>query len=163
VVSRTSALASTGTRVFGRFNGDIAWGNGGWDFMRIDIAGQITSASLDFISDDPSDSNPVLAAYNGAGNLITSSTVPGDFGTGAVVPLTVSAPGIATVLALGDPPPNSFNTIAEITAVFAGGPDNWVLDNLRIIRVPEPSTLVGFVVLLAAASLGSRPRRMPRA
>ena len=157
VLSLTSPVASTGTRVFGRFDQQTSWGNGSWDFLRIDITGATSSASLDFIADD-SDSNPVLAAYNSAGILLTSSTLPGTFAVGTVVPLTVSAPNIATVLALGDPPPGSFGTIAQITAITSGGPNNWVVDNFRYERVPEPAT-IALVALGTLAATAWRRRR----
>jgi hypothetical protein len=157
VISRTSPYASTGSRVFGRFSGEDLWGNGSWDFLRIDLVPPAGSASLDFISDD-GDANPVLAAYDAAGNLLTFATVPGSFSPGAVVPLTVSAPNIATVLALGDPPADSFDTIAEITAVTQGGADNWAVDNFNYSAIPEPASIT-LIVAAVALSVGRRRTR----
>ena len=161
VLSLSSGLASTGTQVFGRNNtgpNSVTWGDGIWEYLRIDIAAGATSATLDFIADDASDANAVLAAYDGGGNLLTSAASVGIFSTGQTVSLTVSDPNIATVLALGDPL-GSLATIASVTS-GGGGRDAWQLDNLNVRPIPEPSTYLLFGIgILAVFGAGYRQRK----
>lgn len=175
VFSRVSAEASTGTRVFGRtdapifHSGTLTWGSSFFEFLRIDITGGATSASIDFIANADSskgedDRNPVLAAYDAAGNLVASDTMTGPFADGTVVTLMVSDPNIATIAALGDPN-FSIATLGGLTPTpsdppIFGGPDSWLLDNFQYsptTPVPDegstlPLVLLGFVGLAGFAS-----------
>ena len=141
VLSLTSPLATTGTRVFGH-TGDFPtlWGDGNFDWMRVDFAKGAIKVSLDFIADN-NDANAVFNAYNSVGTLVDSDGSVGTFSPGQSVTLTVEAPDIAYVTAEGDP-------IHQI--------DNWALDHL--VYVPEPATLS----LLALGGLAVVRRRKRR-
>lgn len=137
VLAYTHSLASTGTLVFGdpgeTFN-QTSWGDGNWDYLKADFAVGATTVSLDFISDNHSDANPVLAAYDSSNNLVASATVGGTYSAGQVVTLTVSASNIAYIYALGDP-------LSPIPT-GGGGTDAWVLDNLQYQPIPAPGAIL---------------------
>ena len=102
---------------------------------------------LDFASDDSSDSNPYLRAYDSSGTLLDSDSA-GFVALGSFVTLQVSAPNIAYIEA-------SWDDVNRI--------DNGILDNLRYESavVPEPSTLAvaGVVGLIGAAYRWRRSKR----
>lgn len=128
--------ASTGTQVFGgafAASGD-QFGDGTWDYMLIDVSGlsSFISLSLDFVGTDALDANPVLAAYDAAGNLVDSDTAAGNFSSGQFANLSVSGAGITRVAALGDPGGLNINTFAGINNQPSGGAHSWGLDNLTI-------------------------------
>ncbi len=130
VLSYTSAYASTGTLVFGDPGESLnptTWGNGGWDYLRVDFSQQATNVLLDFIANDSSDRNPVFEAYNSSDVLVDTDTEAGIFSSGDIVTLEVSASNIAYVLALGDP---------------INKADSWTLDNLRYEVIPAPGAIM---------------------
>jgi hypothetical protein len=116
VTSAASALASTGANVFSHTGGNQpGWGNGIFEYLRVDFASGAWQVSLDFIADDGSDQNAVLNAWNAGGVLVDTDVSIGTYTTGQVVTLTVADPDIAYITAEGDPP---------------SGSDDWFLDNL---------------------------------
>lgn len=153
-----SAFASTPGNVFGHGDADPEqWGNGIWEFLRIDIAAGATQVQIDFIADDDGDSGGVLAAYDSLGNLLDFDQTPGGpITAGDVFSLTVAAADIAFVLALGDP----LGDLADVASVTesGGGLDAWVLDNARITVVPEPASWVLAALAATGLAIGHRRR-----
>jgi PEP-CTERM motif len=149
VLSATSSFATTGSRVFADTSGSpTAWGDGSFSYLRADFAGGTTMVLLDFASDDASDSNPYLRAYDSSGTLLDSDSA-GSVALGSFVTLQVSAPNIAYIEASWD----------DVNRT-----DNGILDNLRYESavVPEPSTLavagvVGFFGLAYRWRRSKRP------
>lgn len=128
VLSTTSGRASTGTRVFGHTGSNPpGWGDGIWEYLRVDFAVDATWVSLDFIADNTNDNDAILEAYDASNNLVASAASVGNYNDPQVVTLTVSAPNIAYILALGDP----------IDKVH-----DWELDNLQYQPIPAPGAIL---------------------
>jgi len=131
VVAIASANASTGSNVFG--NNDVqgfndCWGDGYYDWLRVDFARDATWVALDFITNDAGDGNAELKAYDSGGNLVASagpSYVPGPAGN--FLTLQVSAANIAYVEAHWD-------NISRI--------ENGQLDNLQYVPIPAPGAIL---------------------
>jgi len=146
VVAVTCSYASTGDQVFG--NNDAHgfhdnWGNGKYDWLRVDFEDGAINVSLDFGTNDSGDDNAVLEAYDSAGNLVNSdgpTDVPGPRGTYRT--LSVSGPYIAYVEAHWD---------QVIQA------ENGYLDHLVYTPVPGPFSLG--VLTVGALALVRRRRR----
>lgn len=128
VLAESSLYSSTGSKVFSH-TGTIApgWGDGIFEYLRVDFAAGATSVTLDFIADDSLDNNPILNAYNSSGTLVDTATVAGNYNTGDIVTLTVSASYIAYITAEGDP----VNRIHD-----------WNLDNLQANIIPAPGAIL---------------------
>lgn len=94
--------AVTGSRVFGHSTNDSAWGNGQFEFLRARFESGAKSVSLDFATNDSSDSNAFLRAFDSRGVLLDSATTPKNMPQLDPVTLTVSAPNIAYVTASWD-------------------------------------------------------------
>ena len=144
VIAMASALASTGSNIFGDTEpgNPGSWGDGSYDYLRADFAVGALTVSLDFIANHNGDDNAVLRAFNAAGVEVDVDGpyyVPGPPGTFRT--LTVSAPYIAYVQAEWD----------EIGRFYNG-----MLDHLVYTPVPEPATLA---LLAAGACLALLRRR----
>ncbi len=145
VYSRTSGLATSGTRVFGNSSVfDPAWIPGGRS-LRADFAGGTDFAAIDLISDDGSDIG-TLQVFNAANVLLASLNTGNMLGAGTFVTLSYAS-------VMGD--------IAYIVATGFDG-ENVLLDRLQFNdrqngRLPEPGTLgLAALALLGAAGLRRR-------
>ncbi len=144
VVALTSSYASTGDRLFGDNDANgfyDSWGDGFYDWLRVDFHQGAVTVSLDFGTNNSGDNNAVLKAFDSLGSLVDQdgpSYVPGPQGTYRT--LSVSAPYIAYVEAHWD----------EITRM-----ENGYLDHLVYTPVPEPIS----ALLLALGGLAMMRRR----
>ena len=145
VYSRTSNLATSGTRVFGNSAAfDTGWRSGSRS-LRADFAGGTDFAAIDLISDDGSDIGS-LEVFNAANELLASLNTGNMLGAGTFVTLSY-----ASVM----------GNIAYIVATGFDG-DNVLLDRLQFNdrqngRLPEPGTLgLAALALLGAAGLRRR-------
>ena len=139
VFSQTSALASTGTQVFGH-DGIFGqtWANGLVGDLRIDFVQATDFVSIDIIANNGFDPG-FLWAYDSAGTLLDSFVTQGDLGSGTVETATIST-------ASAD--------IAYIIASGFGGNDV-ALDNFSYnssSAVPEPTVLA--LLCLGLVGLG---------
>jgi hypothetical protein len=144
VVAIASVYASTGSNVFGdtETGNPESWGNGSYDWLRVDFAGGASKVSLAFITNDEGDNNAVLRAYDINGFEVDSDGpyyVPGPAGTYRT--LMVSAPYIAWI-------ETEWDKISRV--------ENGMLDNLTYTPVPEPATIV--LIGLGALSLLRKKR-----
>jgi hypothetical protein len=140
VFAVNSSATSTGTRGFAHSNRSTAWGNGIFEYLRIDFASVMSSVSLDFINNDSSDSNAQLLGFDSGGNLISDILFAGPL-TGSQT-LTVTG-AISTVFAYWDE---------------RNRRDNGGLDNLQYTAaVPVPAALP--LMLLGLGAMGAVARR----
>ena len=151
------ALASTGEYVFAHDMSDPSWGDGIWEFLRIDFLSGASEVSLDFIGNDPLDMNAYLVAFDSSQNYLGHDCFSGALGLGCCTTLSLSISNIAYVVALGDP----LGNITDYASIVSSGGDaqSWSLDNLNYTAsIPEPST----VLLFGAGTMvlaGVRSRR----
>lgn len=147
VFARQSGLASTGSLVFGHsyLNGTL-WGGSLFEYLRADFAAGATWVAIDAIANDTNDRNATMIAFDFAGNLVDKHAT--DFGVplpmGVPVTLTVSAPEIAFIVVSWDP-------ILKC--------DNGALDSLRFVSVPEPSSIVIWLLVLLTLAAAAHWRR----
>jgi hypothetical protein len=135
--------ASTGSLVFGtNTQGDFPhlFREQGFANLRADFATATDSVSIDFISNNGSDFG-FLQAFDAGNNLLGSYTTA-DLSLNQFETMTISATGIAYILASG------------LDSASSGG-----LDNLRFnFNVPEPGTLA--LLGLAFAGLAFARRKV---
>ena len=140
VYAVNSTCVSTGMRGFGNSEPGLcpAWGNGNFDYLRVDFSMGATEVYLDFVANDAGgDANPYINAYDAGGNLVDSDTVS-YVAAQAFATLSVSHPDIAYIEA-------SWDMLARS--------QNGSLDNLRYepASVPDASSAL---MLLTVALLG---------
>ena len=137
--------ASTGMLAFGQSPTNSSWGNGVFEYLRVDFASIVSSVSLDFFANDTSDSNPQLLGFDSGDNQVDVDSFLGAVPIGFPLTLTVTG-NISYVFAYWD----------EINRNENGG-----LDNLQYVSsVPEPGTLALLGMGLAGMGLGRRRKRV---
>lgn len=135
--------ASTGANAFGQSATNSTWGNGSFEFLRVDFASAVSSVSLDFFANDSQDSNPILLAFDVNGNQIDSATFAGNVAQGS--PLTLSVFGqISYIFASWD----------ELNRRENGGLDHLVYSADAPVPLPAAALLFG-----TALAAGTRLRR----
>jgi hypothetical protein len=133
VYSDSSPYASTGSRVYAHDTSDETWGDGIFEYLRIDFVNPVTGVRVDFIANDSSDDNGVLAVYDISENLL-GFAVADISGTGNFETLEVLASDISIACLFGDP----IGDISDLGSLTpnSGGPDNFVFDHLQYLPVP---------------------------
>lgn len=136
--------AATGSNAFGQSATNSTWGNGSFEFLRVDFASAVSSVSLDFFANDSQDTNPILLAFDVNGNQIDSATFAGSVALGSPLTLTVLGQ-ISYIFASWD----------ELNRRENGGLDHLVYSVDAPVPLPAAALLFG-----TALVAGTRLRRI---
>lgn len=128
VYSVADSNATTGSNAFGQSSSNSTWGNGSFEYLLVEFDTATNFVSLDFFSNDSSDHNPELIAFDGLGNEIDRSSFFGAVNSSLTLSVSSAATQIASVWAFWDETSRG---------------DNGGLDRLEYnaAEVSEPATL----------------------
>jgi hypothetical protein len=146
VFAEDDAHATTGANVFAHSGSSIGWGNGSFEYMLVEFGQLVSFVSLDFFTNDSSDSNPELVAFDSLGNEILRTSFLSSVTNFVNLSVTSSTPSIASVRAYWD----------EVSRVENGGIDNL---SYRVESVPVPATLSIFVLALIGLMLRTKNKK----
>ncbi len=150
VFSVQDAFATTGLMAFGQTPFDSTWGNGFFEYLRVDFHNPTNRVALDFFANDISDGNPELIAFDVFGNEIGRET-GGNVALGTPLTLEISrlSNDISAVWAFWD----------EKTRLENGGLDNLSYGNVAATPLP-PSILLMGTGIVGLAGTGIRRKRI---
>lgn len=146
VFARNSGAVSTGGRGFAHSSNNVLWGNGSFEYLRVDFTSGASSVSLDFINNDNSDNNAQLLAFDAGGTLVDSELFAANLNG-----------------------PETLTVMGNISYVFAywdqiNRADNGALDNLQYTAaVPLPAAMPLMLGAFGAMAVARRRRKSRQA
>ena len=137
VYSLANSSASTGSNAFAQSSSNSSWGIGSFEYLLVEFDTLVDFVALDFFTNDSSDSNAELVAFDSFGTEILRTSFLSEITTFETLSVTSATPQIASVRAYWD----------EVNRSENGG-----LDRLEytVSAVPEPSAFA----LLALGLVG---------
>jgi len=147
VFSLNSPHSTTGNRAFAHSSTNDTWGNGVFEWLRVDFDVAVDFVSLDFAANDGGgDTNPQLLAFDSFGTQIDISS--DDFvASGEFVTLTVTGTNIASIGAYWD----------EINRQESGSLDNLVYNT---VEVSAPASIAILGLGIVGLGLVRRKKRL---